>query len=220
MFKYPSCLLPTIYYSISFGVGSVLFAVTGAAAFGQIYHFNTAGVGLAIGVSTFVGTLLGELCAGTVSDYLLLIYTRAHDGESAPEARLQAIWPGAFLVPLGVIIEGVTFQAETHWSGPVMGISIAAFGLQIISTNVFAYITDCYKPQSAEISTLLNFGRQTFSFTLGFYMIPFAEKTTFGTAWGVMAIVQVVTFLPVIWLMWKGRVVREHLGAPDFHKEL
>lgn len=29
----------------------------------------------------------------------------------------------------------------------------------------------CYKPQSAEISTLLNFGRQTFSFTLGFYMV-------------------------------------------------
>ena len=122
----------------------MLFAVTGAAAFGEIYHFNTAGVGLAIGLPTFIGTLLGETCAGPVSDYLLLVYTRAHDSESVPEARLQAIWPGAFLVPLGVIIEGVTFQAKTHWSGPVMGIGIAAFGLQIISTNIFAYITDCY----------------------------------------------------------------------------
>lgn len=220
MFRYPSVLFPGFYYSISFGVGSVLFAVTGSAAFGELYHFNTAQVGLAIGLSTFLGTLLGELCAGPVSDYLLLLYTRSHNGESVPEARLQAIWPGAFLVPIGVIIEGVCFQAHTHWAGPVMGIGIAAFGLQIISTNVFAYVTDCYKPQSAEISTLLNFGRQTFSFTLGFYMLPFAKATTFGTAWGVFAVIHVLTFLPVILLMWKGRAWREKLGAPNFHKEL
>ena len=39
MLRYPSVLLPVLYYSISFGLGSVLFAVTGAAAFGSIYHF-------------------------------------------------------------------------------------------------------------------------------------------------------------------------------------
>ena len=220
MLKYPSVLLPTIYYSVSFGLGSVLFAVTGAAAFGQIYHFNTAQVGLAIGVSTFIGTLLGEFLAGPVSDYLLLLYTRRHNGDSAPEARLTAMWPGAILVPIGVIIEGVCFQAETHYMGPIMGISIAAFGLQIISTNTYAYMTDCYKPQASEMSTLLNFGRQEFSMTLGFYMIPFAERTSFGTAWGVWAAIHVLTFLPIVWLMWKGRGWRVKLGEPDFHKEL
>lgn len=39
MLKYPSVLFPALYYSIHFGLGSVLFAVTGAAAFGGIYHF-------------------------------------------------------------------------------------------------------------------------------------------------------------------------------------
>lgn len=42
MLKYPSVLLPTLYYSIAFGLGSVLFAVTGSAAFGSIYHFVRA----------------------------------------------------------------------------------------------------------------------------------------------------------------------------------
>ena len=167
MLRYPNVLLPAIYYSISFGLGSVLFAVTGAAAFGKIYHFNTAQVGMAIGLSTFVGTVIGELSAGPVSDRILYLQTKRSAGAFKPEARLQAMWPGFFLCPVGVIIEGVCFEYETHWAGPVIGIGIAAFGLQIISTNVFAYCTDCYKPQSAEISTLLNFGRQTFSFTLG-----------------------------------------------------
>lgn len=168
MLAYPSVLLPALYYSISFGIGSVLFAVTGAAAFGEIYEFDTAQVGMAIGLSTFIGTLIGELSAGPVSDRILYLQTKRSSGAFRPEARLQAIWPGFILCPAGVIIEGVCLQYETHWAGPVVGIGIAAFGLQIISTNVFAYCTDCYKPQSAEISTLLNFGRQTFSFTLGF----------------------------------------------------
>lgn len=59
-----------------------------------------------------------------------------------PEARLQATWPGAFILPAGVIIEGVCFQYKTHYMGPIMGIGIAAFGLQILSTNIYAYMTD------------------------------------------------------------------------------
>lgn len=133
--------------------------------------------------------------------------------------------------------------------GPVMGIAIAAVGLQIVTTNIYAYITDvslpcydlepppppkkkkerkkltvlplqCYKPQSAEISTLLNFGRQVFSFTLGFYMIPFAEKTTFGIAWAVVAICGLLLYSGVVALMFRGRRWREKLGTPSFHRNL
>ena len=142
MLKYPSVLLSAMYYSLSFGFGSVMFAITGSAAFGSIYHFDPAQIGLAIGLSTFIGTLLGELSAGPVSDRVLYLYTKQHGGVPKPEARLQATWPGFILLPAGVIIEGVCLQYKTHWAGPVMGIGIGAFGLQIISTNIFAYVTD------------------------------------------------------------------------------
>ncbi|PNS18452.1 hypothetical protein CAC42_6269 [Sphaceloma murrayae] len=220
MLKYPSVLFPTLYYSIHFGLGSVLFAVTGAAAFGGIYHFGTVGVGLAIGVSTFVGTLVGELSAGPVSDRLVYLYAKSHDGDQKPETRLFATIPGAILIPIGVIIEGVCFQFRTHWMGPIMGISIAAFGLQIVTTNIYAYVTDCYKPQSAELSTLLNFGRQIFSFTLGFYMTPFAEETTYGVAWTVMAVIGMSLYAGVVALMFRGRQWREKLGQPTFDRDI
>lgn len=219
MLKYPSVLLPTIYYSISFGLGSVLFAVTGAAAFGAIYEFNTAQIGMAIGLSTFVGTLIGELSAGPVSDYVLYLHTRRSRGAFRPEGRLHAMWPGFILCPAGVIIEGVTLQYATHWAGPVLGIGIGAFGLQIISTNIFAYCTDCYKPQAAEISTLLNLGRQIFSFTLGFYMLRFASATTWGIAWSTVAIINAVLFTGIVVLMCRGRLWRERLGNPDFDRD-
>jgi hypothetical protein len=146
--------------------------------------------------------------------------TRKHNGTPYPEARLTATLPGAFLLPLGIIIEGVCLGSRTHWSGPVLGIGIAAFGLQIVSTNIYAYLADCYRPQNAEVSTLLNFGRQTFSFTLGFYMLPFAKATSFGVAWAVLAVISVVLYGGVGLLMWRGREWRERMGQPDFHKDL
>jgi hypothetical protein len=164
-------LLATIYYSIAFGVGTVLFAVTGAAAFGRIYGFDTSQVGLAIGVSTTVGSCVGEFMSGSFSDKVLQRAVERNGGTADPESRLWATLPGALLLPIGLVIEGVCLQFETHWAGPVMGIGIASFGLQIVSTPIFAYLTDCYKPQSIELSTLLNFGRLVFSFTLGFYMV-------------------------------------------------
>lgn len=171
MLKYPSVTFIGIYYSYAFGIGTVLFAVTGAAAFGSVYDFNSAQVGMAIGFSTLIGSVIGEFASGPVSDMLVLAYRKRHEGSWCPEIRLHAMWPGLFLLPAGVIIEGVCLQYKTHWMGPVVGIGIGAFGLQVVSTNSFAYLADCYRPQAAEISTLLNFGRLTFSFTLAFYMV-------------------------------------------------
>ena len=126
----------------------MLFAVTGASAFTKIYGFDTAQVGLIIGIPTLVGSLIGEFCAGPVSDRILYIYTRRHDGVSKPEARLQAMWPGFIIMPARVIIEGVCFQYETHWMGPAIGMALGLFGLQIVSTNIFAYLADVSIPRS------------------------------------------------------------------------
>lgn len=131
-----------MYYSISFGVGTVLFAVTGASIFGSIYHFDTAQIGLIIGIPTLIGSIIGEVCAGPVSDWILYIKTKRNNGIATPEARLQAIWPGFILMPAGVIIDGVCLQYKTHWIGPAIGMAVALFGLQIVSTNVFAYVMD------------------------------------------------------------------------------
>lgn len=107
---------------------------------------DTVGIGLAIGLSTFIGTLIGEISAGPVSDRLVYLHAKAHNGDINPESRLYATIPGAILIPIGVIIEGLCFQFKTHYMGPVMGIAIAAVGLQIVTTNIYAYITDVSLP--------------------------------------------------------------------------
>lgn len=172
MLAYPSVLLSALYYSIAFGAGTSLAHVTGVTTFGETYQFTIPQTGMATGIPAIVGSTLGEFLSGPMSDEMLYI-TNMYHGYAHPETRLHATWLGAFLLPAGVIIQGVCLQVQTHWAGPMAGIGIAAFGLQIVSTPIYAYLVDCHSQQAAEVAAILNLGRLMFSFTLRFYMVGY-----------------------------------------------
>lgn len=148
MMMYPSVTIPTWCYSLCFAYGSILFIITSANLFGKIYHFKPQQTGLLLGIPITVGSLIGELFAGGVSDWISERRALRRGGERSPEDRLLGIIPAAFLVPLGIIIEGVCLQNQTHWIGVAFGIAIASFGLQVITTGVYTY--------TAEVSTKFN----------------------------------------------------------------
>jgi MFS family permease len=169
MLRYPSVTLTLIYYCVSFAYSSILPAVTVAIIFTRTYHFKTGSIGLMLGLPLLIGSALGEFLSGPFSDWMMYRYAKRHEGERKPEARLPASFGSLLLCPAGVIIYGVCIQYHTHWMGPVMGMAISSFGLQLVTTISYTYCSDCYKPQSGEISSLYNFGRQIFAFPLGFY---------------------------------------------------
>ena len=143
MLKYISILIPGLYYMISFGYGTVLFASTGASLFAKFYHFNVAETGLLLSIPLLIGCLIGEFNAGWVTDYMVYRYAKHHDGVRKPEARLDAIWL-ALLLPIGVIIDGVCLShyKSVGWIGAAFGMGIACLGLQVATTVVYAYCTD------------------------------------------------------------------------------
>ncbi|OAA63411.1 Major facilitator superfamily domain, general substrate transporter [Niveomyces insectorum RCEF 264] len=220
MLRYPSVTLTFIYYIVSFAFSSILPAVTVAILFTKIYHFNTGIIGLMLGLPLLIGSALGELLSGPFSDYVVYRYASRHNGNRKPEARLPASLGSLILCPAGIIIYGVCLQHQTHWMGPVMGMAISSFGLQLMTTVSYAYCSDCYKPQSSEIGSLYNFGRQLFAFPLGFYAIPFANRIGIEWAWITLALITAVTSLSTIVLMVKGEQWRVRLGQPQFHKDL
>lgn len=169
MLRYPSVSLICVYYMVAFAYASILPAVTVAILFSKIYHFKTGVIGLMLGLPLLVGSAIGEFFSGPFSDWIMYRYAKRHNGQRKPEARLPAALGSLLLCPAGIIIYGVCLQHHTHWMGPVIGMAISSFGLQLVTTVSYAYCSDCYKPQSGEISNLFNFGRQIFAFPLGFY---------------------------------------------------
>ena len=142
MLKYPSVLLPTLCYSLSFAYGSILFIITSANLFGAIYHFQPQQTGLLLGIPITVGGVIGESVAGGVSDWISEKRALARGGPRSPEDRLLSTIPASILTPLGIIIEGVCLERKTHWIGIAMGIAVASAGLQIATTGIYTYTAE------------------------------------------------------------------------------
>ncbi|KJA16132.1 hypothetical protein HYPSUDRAFT_321435 [Hypholoma sublateritium FD-334 SS-4] len=93
---------------------------------------------------------------------------------------------------------------------------VACFGVQIIASVCYTYsCSDCYRHRSNDVSLCFNFIRQIFGMTLGFYSIPFGERIGFEWSFTVFSALCVVSFLPIIALMYHGKRWRVVLGEPS-----
>jgi MFS family permease len=143
MLKYPSVLLPSIYYSAVSGYANMIFVVSSAALFHHFYHFQAWQTGLLLGTPLTFGSWVGEFGAGGFSDWVT--ERRAiNRGKRIPEDRLLAMLPGVVLAPLGLLIEAFCLQRQIHWVGAGLGIGIASAGFQIVTTVTYAYIAEVF----------------------------------------------------------------------------
>ena len=161
-----------------------------------------------------------------------------YGGKRTPEPRLDALWL-ALLVPIGIIVDGVglpspnscsrtdAFQVcvshskTSSWVGSAFGLGLANFGVQVAGTVTYTYTTDCYKPQTAETASLINVFRQVFSSLIAFYALPLARAIEYQYAWLVLALINVVFLLPLVYLRFNGEKIRESKWQipPSFHND-
>ncbi|KAK6382786.1 hypothetical protein LTS17_003455 [Exophiala oligosperma] len=223
MLKYLSIVIPGLYYMTAFGFGSVMFAATGSSLFRKLYHFNVAQTGMLLSIPLLIGCLLGEMSAGWLTDWMVYRYAKSHGGRREPEPRINAVVL-AILCPIGIIIDGVCLShyKTVSWVGAAFGMGIANFGLQIATTVTYSYCTDCYKPQSSEISSILNVFRNVFSMTISFYAIPFGDKIGYQYAWLTFALLNVIFLVPMIMLRFYGIRWRNSSWQkpPTFHNDI
>ena len=216
MARYPSVIFPAIYYAAQYGFASILPAVTVTVIFTDFFKWNTLDIGLGYGLALTIGGSLGELAAGWVVDYIVKRERRRLGGrDPEPEARLKAIWTGEILVPTGLLIYGFCLQYHTVWIAPLLGMGIAAFGIQVITTTIYTYSIDCYRPEGSEVAQIINFFRQEFGMTFAFYALRLAEQIGYQFTFLFFAICgSVLAFIPILGLMWKGKEWRDKLGKP------
>lgn len=87
------------------------------------------------------------------------------------------------------------------------------------STCLYAYVSDCYKPQTPESGNIFNLSRGL-SFNIGFWAIPFGRAVGYDWAWLTFALLLLTFFVPIVLLMVKGERWRAKLGTPEFHRYL
>ena len=59
--------------------------------------------------------------------------------------RLPACAIAVVLTFFGALIASLTYQAHTHWAGPIVGFGVLSAGAQMGATLAMAYSLDCHK---------------------------------------------------------------------------
>ncbi|OAP59407.1 hypothetical protein AYL99_06705 [Fonsecaea erecta] len=215
MAKYPSVIFPALYYATMYGFASILPAVTVATIFTEFFHWNTLTIGLTYGASLTIGGVLGECVSGWVVDRIVTRERKRLGHDPEPEVRLRAIWMGEIIVPAGLLIYGFCLQYRTVWIAPILGMGVACFGLQIITTTTYTYAIDCYRTESSEVAQLFNFIRQEIGFTFAFYVVHLGNKIGYQWTFLMFALIGgILAFMPMLFVIFKGEQWRKRLGKP------
>lgn len=118
----PAVLWGSLVMSVTIGF---LVAVTSnvAPAYAEAYHFAAWQTALCF-ISGIVGSLIGILAGGHMSDTVADWFTKRNGGLREPEMRLPAIAISLITTPLALLLYGVGIQNKLHWICPTIGLGL------------------------------------------------------------------------------------------------
>ena len=119
------------------------------------YNFGPSGIGL-MGLPPFIGTSLGTMVCGPLSDRLVLYLSKRNKGVFEPEVRLWVAVGFIIFVPAGLFMFGIGLNNGAHWAVPAVGLGIMSFGSVPLGGIALTYLTDAYTDVSVPLELTSN----------------------------------------------------------------
>jgi multidrug resistance protein len=171
---------------------------------------ESAGIGGLNYISLGLGFYLGTQIAAKTADKIYKALKAKNDGVGRSEFRVPLMFPGAIMVPIGLLIYGWAAQNFTHWIVPNIGTLIFAAGNQLVFQNCQTYIVDSYTRFAASAIAATTVLR-----SLGGFAFPLFAPAMYGAlgyGWGntTLAFLGIAIGLPapcILW--WFGETLRK-----------
>ncbi|KAI4090225.1 MAG: hypothetical protein L6R37_007924 [Teloschistes peruensis] len=211
----PIVLALSTFMAVVYGYLYLLFT-TITEVFESTYNFSSGAVGL-----TYLGIGIGSFCGlfifGFASDRIVRYLSKKNNGEMKPEYRLPPMIPGAFIVPIGLLIYGWTAEKHTHWIAPIVGTGCVGLGLLATFMPVSTYLIDAFTLHAASA-----LAANTILRSLLGALLPLAGRSMYdrlGLGWGnsLLAFIA-VALCPIPIFFWRyGERIRK---SPRFQIKL
>lgn len=101
---------------------------------------------------SFIGTTIGALISGPISDWWILYLSKRNNGIYEPEMRLWVMIPFIPFIPIGAFIFGFGLADGVAWPVIAVGYAVCSFGIAPISSIALTYITDSYTEVCSALS--------------------------------------------------------------------
>ena len=149
------------------------------------------------------GELAGSLLGGPLMDWLFRrMLARSADGEHTPEFRIPMTFPGAFLIPLGLLVYGWTAQFRTHWIAVDIGVFVIMFGFQISQLPMQAYVMEAYPEHTSSALAASQFLRSLTAFLFPLFAPSMYGAMGYGWSNTALAACGLVLGFPAPFIMW------------------
>ncbi|UPK94495.1 hypothetical protein LCI18_005430 [Fusarium solani-melongenae] len=156
------------------------------------YSFAPNEIGL-MNLSKLVGSTIGTLIVGPVSDALILRLARRNNGIYEPETRLWSLVPFLPLIPAGALLFGLGLQNGLAW--PIIAVALALYklGMSPVNSITITYLTDSYQDVIGDALVGVTIIRNTFSTAFIFALDPWIRSV--GIQWVLITIVLITTVI-------------------------
>ncbi|RLL95262.1 hypothetical protein CFD26_104670 [Aspergillus turcosus] len=150
LFLSPIVAIFSLYLGIAYGYLYLLFT-TITTVYQTTYHFSEGAAGLTfLGIG--VGSLIGLLIFGTISDRILIYLTKQNNGVREPEFRMPPLIPGSLFIPLGLFWYGWSAEKHLHWMMPIVGTGWVGFGMLATFLTIQTYLVDAFSEHAASVT--------------------------------------------------------------------
>jgi MFS family permease len=161
--KFPRVLIPGIAHAVVFTYANIAIGIEMPLIYGGKFHFNAQQVGYQF-VAMIIGSVIGEQLSGRMSDWFLKTLRR-RKGHTIPADRLWLSYIGYGTVFAGMLTWGFQLEKAVTWNvTPSIGMAIASFGNQILTTTLISFAVDSHREHSASVGVFINLCRQIYGF--------------------------------------------------------
>ncbi|KAG5809300.1 hypothetical protein H9Q74_005675 [Fusarium xylarioides] len=183
------------------------------------YTFAPNEIGL-MNLSKLVGSTIGTLIVGPVSDTMILWLARRNDGIYEPETRLWSLVPFLPFIPAGALLFGLGLQNGLPW--PIIAVALALFklGMAPVNSITITYLTDSYQDVIGDALVGVTIVRNAFSTAFIFALDPWVRSV--GIQWVLITIVLITTVILSLTgvLLKYGKPFRAHTAERYQHLAL
>ncbi|CAG7934285.1 unnamed protein product [Penicillium olsonii] len=216
LFRIPGVFFMALVYGVMTACTTVPVTTLSSVMTLPPYNFNASQIGL-MGVPPFIGTTLGAMVCGPLSDSIALALAKRNNGIFEPEMRLWLAVAFTPLVPAGLFMFGIGLNNGSHWLLPAFGLGVSSVGVVPASSAALTYLTDAYTEIIADSVVGVTFIRNLISTIFIFALKPWCDRVGLSWFYVTFGLISTVVLLGNLIFIYYGKTLRSRLAGVYHH---
>jgi len=203
----PGVAFSSITYGILVAFGTVMTTALSLYMLEPPYLFSASQIGL-MSLAPFIGSTLGSLVVGPLSDYVALRLSKRNGGIYEPEFRFYCFLPFIPFQCGGAWYFANALADGRHWSHIAVAYGICNFGTAPLQSLALTYMLDAYNEIVGDSLTALTFLRNVFSTIFVFAMPAWVDAVGIPNVFNAICAIGLFILSWAGLFIWKGKMLR------------